>query len=86
MDRLDVAALKRRVLLTAVVTLTLFVTATWVHTVLGVSDWWLLPVAVLLYALVVRPMMAPVREAVALRRAMAYQAFLEMRAQQEQDR
>jgi membrane protein YdbS with pleckstrin-like domain len=75
----ELAALKRRVLLTAVLTLVLFVTATYVHTAVGGSDWWLLAVAVVLYAAVVRPMMAPVRAATRLRRDLAYQAFLDGR-------
>ncbi|MCW2608286.1 MAG: hypothetical protein JWO60_2979 [Frankiales bacterium] len=79
----DAAALKRRVLLTAVLTLVLFVTATYVHTALGVSDLWLAPVVVLLYLLVVRPLMAPVRAASRLRRDLAYQAWLDMRAEQD---
>ena len=78
----DVAALKRRVLLTALVTGVLFVTATYVHTWLGVSDGWLVLAVVVLYAGVVRPMMTPVREASRLRRRLAYQAFLEARAEQ----
>ena len=81
-DVLDAAALRRRVALTALLTLTLYVAAAYVHTALGVSDWWLVPVVVLLYVLVVRPLMAPVREASRLRRALAYQAFLEMREQE----
>ncbi len=73
------AELKRRVLLTAVLTLVLFLAATYVHTASGASDWWLVPVVVLLYVGVVRPLMAPVRAASRLRRDLAYQAFLEMR-------
>lgn len=79
MTPLDVAALKRRVLLTAVVTLALFVTATYVLTALGAGDGWLVPVAVLLYVGVVRPLMAPVRAATRLRRDLAYQAWRDTR-------
>ncbi|MCU1692516.1 MAG: hypothetical protein JWM64_1607 [Frankiales bacterium] len=79
------AELKRRVLLTAVLSLVLFLTATYLHTAAGVSDWWLLPVVVLLYVGVVRPLMAPVRAASRLRRDLAYHAFLEMRAEQRQE-
>ncbi len=62
----------------------LFVAAAYVLVQLGVSDAWLLVVAVLLYVVVVRPLMRPVREAVGLRRRLAYQAFLHEREQQEQ--
>ncbi len=83
MTPLDAALLRRRVLLTALLTLALFVTMTYVHTALGVSDWWLAPAAVLLYALVVRPLMAPVRAATRLRRDLAYQAWLDQRPPQD---
>ena len=51
----------------------------YVHTALGVSDWWLLVAVVLLAVLVVRPMMAPVRVATRLRRDLAYRAWLDSR-------
>ena len=76
---LDVGALQRRVLLTGVVTMVLFLTAGVALSSLGLPGWYGLPVAVLLYACVVRPMMQPVRDAVRLRRDLAYQAFLEQR-------
>jgi small-conductance mechanosensitive channel len=79
MTPLDVAALRRRVLLTAAVALVLFLTAAYVHTALDVADLWLLVVVVLIYLLVVRPMMAPVRAAVRLRRDLAYRAWLDSR-------
>ena len=76
---LDAGTLKRRVLLAAVLTLVLFVTASYVVSALGVGQGWLLAVLVLLYVGVTRPLMAPVREASALRRRLAYQAYLEGR-------
>ena len=79
---LDVAALRRRVLLTAVVTFVLFLTAAYVLTALDASSAWLVLVVALLGLLVVRPMTAPVREALALRRRLAYQAYLDQRQEQ----
>jgi hypothetical protein len=72
----DPYALRRRVLLTAVLTFVLFMTAAYVVTALGVSSAWLLLALLLLGVLVVRPLMRPVRDATALRRRLAYQAFL----------
>jgi len=76
---LDVGALQRRVLLTGLVTMVLFLAAGVTLSASGLPGWYVLPVAVLLYAFVVRPMMQPVRDAVRLRRDLAYQAFLEQR-------
>ncbi|MDP9497463.1 MAG: hypothetical protein M3P46_07345 [Actinomycetota bacterium] len=79
----DPLALRRRVLLTGVVSMVLFLTAAYVLTALQLSDVWLLPALVLLWVLVVRPMMAPVRAAVRLRRRLAYAAFLDARERGE---
>jgi predicted secreted protein len=76
----DPYALRRRVLLTAVVTMVLFLTIGYLLTALDLSGLWTLLAVALLYALVVRPMMRPVREATALRRRLAYQAFLDGRS------
>ena len=76
---LDVGALQRRVLLTGVVTMVLFLATGVALSSVGLPGWYALPVAVLLYATVVRPMMQPVRDAVQLRRELAYQAFLDQR-------
>jgi len=76
---LDVAALQRRVLLTAALTLTLLLAAGVVMSVVSAPGWVIVPVTVLLVAGVVRPMMRPVRAAVRLRRELAYLAFLEQR-------
>lgn len=81
---LDVGALRRRVLLTAVVSFVLFLSAAYLLTALDASGLWLLLAVALLYVLVVRPMMAPVREATALRRDVAYQAYLAERDQAEE--
>lgn len=74
-DPTDNGALQRRVLLTAVVTMVLFLAVAVAITSTGLPDWTVLPSAVLLYVLVVRPMMQPVREAVRLRRDLAYHAY-----------
>ena len=79
---LDVLALRRRVLLTAAVTMVLFFTAAYVMTALDVSSLWLLPVMVVVWVAVVRPLMAPVRAATRLRRQLAFQAFLDTREQE----
>ncbi|MGZ6793082.1 MAG: hypothetical protein ACXVFV_09020 [Mycobacteriales bacterium] len=75
----DTYALRRRVLLTGVVALLLFFVTAYAITWLGVSDAWLLIAMALEYLLVVRPLMHPVREALALRRRLAYQAYLDER-------
>ena len=75
----DPTALRRRVLATALVTMTLFLVSAYVVTALDVSSAWLLLALVLIWVLVVRPMMAPVRAAVRLRRRLAYAAFLNAR-------
>ncbi len=75
----DPFALRRRVLLTAIVALVLYVAALVLLDALRAPSLAALAVAVLLYLFVVRPMMRPVREAVALRRALAFQAWSETR-------
>ena len=80
----DPAALQRRVLLAAVVTLALFLTAAYLISVLEVSDAWLLLAMALIYGLATRPLMAPVFAAIKLRRRLAYQAFLEQRQDGDQ--
>ena len=79
----DPVALRRRVLLTGVLTLALFVTAAYVVASAGVSDAWLLLAVVVLYVAVVRPLMQPVRDASRLRRSLAYQAFLDSKKDQQ---
>ncbi len=76
----DPASLRRRVLLTAVVSLLLFLAVGYVITAVNASSIWLLPSLLLLFLLVVRPLMRPVREASRLRRRLAYQAFVAQRA------
>jgi hypothetical protein len=71
----DPVALRRRVLLTCLLTLALFLALAYVVASAGVSDGWLLLGVVVLYVVVVRPLMRPVREASQLRRRLAYQAF-----------
>lgn len=74
---LDTYALRRRVLLTGTVTLALFLVYGYLLAAAQASQLWVLPGVVVLYVVVVRPLMRPVREAVSLRRRLAYQAFLE---------
>jgi hypothetical protein len=71
------------VLLTGVLTLLLFVAAAYVVASAGLSDAWLLLAVVVLYVVIVRPLMQPVRDASRLRRSLAYQAFLDSRKDRE---
>ena len=75
----DPAALRRRLLLAAVVTMTLFLTVAYVLAALDASGAWLLLAMAVIWVFVTRPLMRPVREAVRLRRRLAYQAFLSQR-------
>jgi len=78
-DAPDTFALRRRVLLTAVVALVLYVASLVLLDALRAPSLAALAVAAVLYLLVVRPMMRPVREAVALRRRLAFQAWQKAR-------
>jgi small-conductance mechanosensitive channel len=78
-DAPDPLALRRRVLAAAAVTLLSFFVIGYVVTAVGAPPWLLLPGLLLVLALVVRPLMAPVVAANRLRRRLAYQAFLESR-------
>jgi small-conductance mechanosensitive channel len=82
----DTFALRRRVLLTAVVTLGLFLVYGYLLAAAEASQVWVLPGIVILYVVVVRPLMRPVREAVQLRRRLAYQAYLDSRQDLGTDR
>ena len=75
----DPAALRRRVLLTGALALALYVAVTVGMVSAGVPDLYLVPVVVLLYLGVIRPLMRPVRDANRLRRRLAQQAWLEQR-------
>ena len=75
----DPVALRRRVLLTAAVTLLSFFAIGYVVTAVGGPPWLLVPALLLVLVLVVRPLMAPVVAANRLRRRLAYQAFLDSR-------
>lgn len=79
----DTYALRRRVLLIAVLVVPLWLAASFTIYWLGVSDAWLLVVIALLYLTVIRPLMRPVRDAIRLRRRLAYDAWLEERRRQE---
>jgi hypothetical protein len=80
----DTYALRRRVLLAGVLSLVLWLSLAWTIAWLEVSDAWLLIGTVLLYLLVTRPLMHPVREAIKLRRRLAYQAWLDEQGRDEQ--
>jgi hypothetical protein len=75
----DTYALRRRVLLTGVVSLALFLMTAYTITWLGVDDAWLVIAMVILYLVVVRPLMRPVRDAIKLRRRLAYESYLDER-------
>lgn|GEM_PF-2955187 len=75
----DTYALRRRVLLAGVVTFAAFLAVAWLLFQLRVSDAWLLISMVPLYLFVMRPLMKPVREAIALRRRLAYDSWLDDR-------
>ena len=77
----DTVALRRRVLLTGALLLTLFLAYGYVLAAVQASQIWVVPGFVLLYLLVVRPLLRPVRDAVKLRRRLAYQAFLDSRGE-----
>ncbi|MCW2498414.1 MAG: hypothetical protein JWN87_90 [Frankiales bacterium] len=80
----DTYALRRRVLLTGVVAVGLWLATSYLVYWLGVSDAWVLVALVLIYFLVIRPLLRPVRDAVKLRRRLAYQAYLDERGREEQ--
>jgi len=73
----DPLALRRRVLQTALLSFPLFLVVAYAVASAGLPDWFLLVGVALVYAVVIRPMMRPVRAASKLRRSLAYQAFLE---------
>lgn len=78
----DTFALRRRVLLTGAVSLGLFLVYGYLLAAAEASQLWALPGMVVLYVVVVRPLMRPVREAVQLRRRLAYQAYLDSKEQE----
>ena len=73
----NLLGLRRRVLAAGVVTLGLFFAIAYVLTAVGANDAYVLLAVVLIYVLVTRPLMKPVRDMTKLRRRLAYQAFLE---------
>jgi hypothetical protein len=75
----DTYALRRRVLLTGIVSLVLFLLTAYTIAWLGVDDAWLVIAIVILYLVVVRPLMRPVRDAIKLRRRLAYESYLDER-------
>ena len=78
----DPHSLRRRVLLVGILAFALYIAMAWTIYRLGVSDAWLLIGAVIAYLVVIRPLMRPVREAVKLRRRLAYQAWLDEKGEQ----
>jgi small-conductance mechanosensitive channel len=79
----DTYALRRRVLLTAGIVVPLYFAAAFFITWLDVSDAWLLVAIALIYLLVARPLMQPVREAIKLRRRLAYESWAAEKARAE---
>jgi len=79
----DTSALRRRVLLTGLVAFVLFLAIGWLVAWLEVADAWLLIGMGVVYVAVMRPMLRPVREAIRLRRRLAYSAYL---AEKEKER
>ncbi len=74
-DPLDSLALRRRVLLTGLLTLVAFVGCGVALTGLGAPAWLILPAMVLVYAALVRPLMRPVRAAHRMQRDTAFAAY-----------
>ena len=79
----DPAALRRRVLLAGFLGIGLYLVVAYLVFLAGVSDWWLLLVMAVVYVVVIRPLMRPVREASKLRRRLAYQAFLDSKGERD---
>ncbi len=75
----DTFSLRRRVLLTGVVSLTLYLASVVLLDALDAPGLVIFVFAALIYLFVIRPMMRPVREAVALRRQLAFQAWQDER-------
>jgi hypothetical protein len=73
----DTYALRRRVLWTGLLAIVLFFATGSFVAWLDVAGAWVLIALVLEYLLIIRPLMRPVREAVKLRRRLAYQAWLD---------
>ena len=80
----DTYALRRRVLLTGVTSVLLWLASSYVIYWLGISDAWVLIALALIYLTVVRPLMRPVREAIGLRRRLAYESYLDEKRSHEQ--
>jgi len=79
----DTYALRRRVLLVGVVAMLLFLVTAYTIAWLEVDDAWLLIAMVILYLAVIRPLMRPVRDALRLRRRLAYEAWLQERGPED---
>ncbi|MCW2543685.1 MAG: hypothetical protein JWM40_1237 [Frankiales bacterium] len=73
----DTYALRRRVLLTGLIGFGLFLAVAWFVAWLEVADAWLLVGMALIYLVVLRPLLRPVRDAIKLRRRLAYQAYVD---------
>lgn len=76
---LDSTALQRRVLLTGVLTFAAFVAIGLVLSSVQAPGWLVLPAMVIVYAVLVHPLMRPVRASNRLRRSLAYAAYREGR-------
>jgi len=80
---LDSFALRRRVLLSAAITMVAYLGSAYALTAAGLPSWMLLVVLALLWVLVVRPLMQPVRDSLRLRRDLAYRAHVAQREQRD---
>jgi len=63
--------------------MTAYLGSAYALTAAGLPSWMLLGVLVLLWVLVVRPLMQPVRDALRLRRDLAYRAHVAHKAQHD---
>jgi hypothetical protein len=79
----DPAALRRRILLTGLVSFAVFLVVAYGVASSGLPDWWLLVAMAVVYGVVIRPLMQPVRDASKLRRSLAYQAFLDSKGDEK---
>ena len=83
----DTYALRRRVLLAGLATVAMFFVVTftlaWLDDFTGRFNFWVVPLLVLVYLTVTRPLLRPVREAIQLRRRLAYQAWLDEKGRPE---
>jgi hypothetical protein len=78
----DSYALRRRVLLTGLVAVVLWIASTYSIFLLGISDAWVLVAMFLIYLIAIRPLMRPVRDTIKLRHRLAYESYLDEKRHQ----